>query len=83
MAEGYGLYPFCHAEPGDLSLLRRDPLTTTLGSRQNGIALCKLADCDLWELQIPFTTKNRIVRQGDAYWVNRSSAERLVLPAGL
>ncbi|HNW87243.1 MAG TPA: type VII secretion protein EssC [Candidatus Limiplasma sp.] len=80
MAEGFGLYLFATLNPGDLSLLRRDPLTTTLGSRQNGIALCKLADCDLWELQIPFATKNRMVRHGDAYWVNRNNVERLVLP---
>ena len=80
MAEGYSIYLLATLNPADLSLLRRDSLTVAMGSRQNGIALCKLSDCDLWDLQLPFSVRNRIVTPGQAYWVHRNSAERLVIP---
>ena len=80
MATGYGLYLFVTLNVSDLALLRRDELLLAMASKQNGLALCKLTECDVWDIQLSYAVKNKPLPRWEGYWVNQGHVERLVIP---
>lgn len=79
-AFGYGIYIFASIAQAQFSLYRSDPLVQKLASVQNGVALCKLADCDVWDVDLPFALRNRPFVLGQGYCVDGGSLKKIIIP---
>lgn len=80
-AAEFGIYLFASVSTKSIPQIRNRELLQSLSATQNGLSLCgKLNENDLWDIQVNYATKGKIMPFGQAYLIDNGKVRHVVIP---